>query len=472
MNILSLQYLLCFFLFFLVYWILGKTVKIQNVLILLASILLYITWSGSALVLLAAVCLFSFYSAKIIYISNHNRAKIILFSSVVILVGILFIFKYYNFFAGEITRWLSIEGIFLSLVIPVGISFYTFTNLSYVIDVYRKNRMPEENLMDYLSFSTFFPLIMSGPIERSTTLLPQFKAKRFFDYSLVLDGTQQVLWGLFKKMVVADNCASVVNYVFPNYVSQPSSALIIGAILYSFQIYFDFSGYSDMAIGFSKMLGFNVKLNFHYPYIAINISDFWRRWHMSLQRWFTDYIYFPLGGSRCSKGRTLLNTFVVFTVCGIWHGANWTFIVWGVYNAVLFVPYILLFKNKTKRNISDNTVLPSLRDSLQILITFFLVTVGWVIFNSSSMGDAVGYLVGCCDLSSLFVVPTGIGLSQLITTIIIIFVVLVLEWVEKDKDYVLQANIPSWCRVCVLYLLIYLLIFNRAGTADFIYLQF
>ena len=237
MNILSLFFLFCFFLFFLVYWTLGKTVKIQNAMIFLASTLLYITWSGSALVLLAVICLFSFYSARIISVSNHSRAKFVLILAIVILVGILFIFKYYNFFAGEISRWLSIDGIFLSLVIPVGISFYTFTNLGYVIDVYKGSRMPEENLMDYLSFSTFFPLILSGPIERSTTLLPQFKAKRVFDYNQVVDGTQQVLWGLFKKLVVADNCASVVSYVFLNYASQPSSALIIGAILYSFQIY-------------------------------------------------------------------------------------------------------------------------------------------------------------------------------------------------------------------------------------------
>lgn len=472
MNILSLLFLLCFFLFFLGYWTLGKTVKIQNIIVLLASTLLYFTWSRYALVLLAAVCVFSFVSARIISICNRNLAKAILAISVVILVGILFVFKYYNFFVGEISRWLSIDAVFLTLAIPVGISFYTFTNIGYIIDVYKRARMPEEDLLDYLSFSTFFPLILSGPIERSTTLLPQFKTKRLFDYTLVVDGAQQILWGLFKKMVVADNCASVANYVFLNYESQPSSALIIGAVLYSFQIYFDFSGYSDIAIGLSKMLGFNVKINFHYPYFAINISDFWRRWHMSLQRWFTDYIYFPLGGSRCSKGRTLLNTFVVFTVCGIWHGANWTFIVWGVYNALLFVPYVLFFKNKTRKNIPDNVLLPSLRDSIQVLITFFFVTIGWIIFNSASMGDAIGYLMGCFDFRSLFALPTGIGLSQLFATFAILFVVFIFEWVEKDKDYAMQAKLPGWCRVCVLYLLIYLLIFNRAGTADFIYLQF
>ena len=472
MNLLSLSFLSCFFLFFLVYWTLGKTVKIQNAVVLLASSVLYITWSGFAFFLLAAVCVFSFYSAKIISGGNHQRAKGLLILSIVILVGILFIFKYYDFFAGEISRWLSVDGVFLSLVIPVGISFYTFTNVGYVIDVYRGSRKAEESLMDYLSFGTFFPLIMSGPIERSTTLLPQFKTKRSFDYTLAADGGQQILWGLFKKMVIADNCASVVNYVFPNYLSQPSSALIIGAVLYSFQIYFDFSGYSDIAIGLSKMLGFRVKTNFHYPYIALNISDFWRRWHMSLQRWFTDYIYFPLGGSRCSKGRTLFNTFVVFAVCGIWHGANWTFLVWGLYNAFLFIPYVLIFKGKTKKSISDDAVLPSPSAAFQILITFFLVTVGWIIFNSASMGDAVGYIAGCCGLCALFVAPTGIGLSQVYSTIAILFVVLVFEWVEKDKDYALQAKLPGWCRICVLYVLMYLLIFNRAGTADFIYLQF
>ena len=472
MNILSLLYLFCFFLFFLVYWIGGKTAKTQNALILIASLLLYISWSGYALLLLLAISILSYLSARIISVSNQYRAKLVLTLSITLLVGVLFIFKYYNFFAGEFFKIFSIDGVFLSLVLPVGISFYIFTNTGYIIDIFRKTRLPEESIMDYLSFITFFPLIMSGPIERSTTLLPQFKSKRYFDYSLVVDGAQQVLWGLFKKMVIADNCAIVVNYVFPNYDSQPASALVIAAFLYSFQIYFDFSGYSDMAIGFSKMLGFKVKLNFHYPYFAINISDFWRRWHMSLQRWFTDYIYFPLGGSRCSKYRTLFNTFVVFTICGIWHGANWTFIVWGIYNALLFIPYLLFFKNKIKKNIDNDTYIPSATDCVMMLITFLLVTIGWIMFNSATLPDAFNYIVRCFDFDTLFVAPVGIGLSQIKTTFVLLILVLLFEWIEKDKDYALQAKLPRWVRVFSLYFLIYLLIFNRAGTADFIYLQF
>lgn len=472
MNILSLLYLSCFFLFFLLYWIGGITAKWQNLFIITAGLLLYISWSGYAVLLLLSVCLISFFAAKYISISSERTSRVIRSCSIITLVGILFLFKYYNFFAGELFNLLQVEGFFLSLILPVGISFYIFTNIGYILDVKKHVRKPESDLLDYMSFGTFFPLIMSGPIERSTTLLPQFKVKRIFNYVLVVDGAQQIIWGLFKKMVIADNCSSVVNFVFPNYESQPASALIIGAILYSFQIYFDFSGYSDIAIGFSKMLGFKVKNNFHYPYFAINISDFWRRWHMSLQRWFTDYIYFPLGGSRCSKSRTIFNTFVVFTICGIWHGANWTFIVWGVYNAILFVPYILYFKDRTKRNIADATIIPGLTDSLQLLVTFIFVTIGWIIFNSVSIADACAYIVGCFDFSTMLIAPEGIGLSQIYTTIGLLLLVLIFEWVEKDKDYAMQAGMPKWLRVCILYFLIYLLIFNRAGTADFIYLQF
>lgn len=474
MNILSLNFLLLFFSIFIVYWSFFKTQRQQNLFLLVCSYIIYSSWSIPASFLLLGISLFSYFTGFLLNKIEEEWRKTLLFFNIVINLGTLFLFKYYDFFASELCNFIGLSSnkISLNVLLPVGISFYIFTTTGYIIDVYKHKRAAEKNIVDYLCFISFFPLIMSGPIERSTTLLPQFKNERFFNYDLVVDGCQQIIWGLFKKMVIADNCATVVNFVFPNYEAQPASALIIAAMLYSFQIYFDFSGYSDIAIGFSKMLGFNVNINFHYPYFALNISDFWRRWHMSLQRWFTDYIYFPMGGSRCSQLKTLFNTFVVFAICGIWHGANWTFIVWGIYNAVLFAPYILFLKNRTKKRIDDNVIVPCITDCIQMLITFISVTIGWIIFNSSSMTDAFGYIVKCFNLSTLFTIPGGIGLSDIYITIILIIVVLILEWLEKDKEYALQTVMPKWLKLCVLYILIYFLIFNRAGAADFIYLQF
>ena len=474
MNVLSIKFLIIFFGLFLGYWAFAKYRKIQNLILLLSSYAIYSTWNVKASVLLFLVSILSYIVALLFRKDRPYINKILVLFNVVVNVGILFVFKYYDFFAAELCSFLDLPSnrILLGLILPVGISFYIFTTTGYVIDVYKNKRSAEKSILDYLSFISFFPLIMSGPIERSTTLLPQFKEERKFDYSFAVDGAQQVLWGLFKKLVIADNCASVVNFVFPNYDTLPTSALIIGAVLYSFQIYFDFSGYSDIAIGFSKLLGFKVLRNFYYPYFAINISDFWRRWHMSLQRWFTDYIYFPLGGSRCSVYRSIFNTFVVFTICGIWHGANWTFIVWGLYNAFLFVPHILFFKGKSKKCISDNQIVPSLKDLCQIFLTFTSVTIGWILFNSSSLSQGLGYVVKCFDISTLFDSPKGIGLSSIYLTCCLLVMVIILEWFNKDREYALQFKAPKYIKIILFYIIIGFLIFNRAGAADFIYLQF
>ena len=474
MNILSLKFLVVFFCIFLGYWSFAKKREIQNLILLLSSYAIYSTWNIKASVLLLLVSLLSYIIALLFRNDRPYSNKLLLWFNIAVNIGILFTFKYYDFFAAELCKFLDLPSneILLRLILPVGISFYIFTTTGYVIDVYKCKRSAETNIIDYLAFISFFPLIMSGPIERSTTLLPQFKHERKFNYSFAVDGAQQVLWGLFKKLVIADNCASVVNFVFPNYDSLPSSALIIGAVLYSFQIYFDFSGYSDIAIGFSKLLGFRVLRNFNYPYFAINISDFWRRWHMSLQRWFTDYIYFPLGGSRCSIYRSIFNTFVVFIVCGIWHGANWTFIVWGLYNALLFVPYIVFFKGKSKKYIANEQELPSKKDVFNIFITFTSVTIGWILFNSYSLGHGLGYIVKCFDVNTLFDAPYGIGLSSIYLTCCLLFVVIILEWLNKDKEYALQFKAPKYLKITLYYVLVALLIFNRAGAADFIYLQF
>lgn len=473
MNILSVSFIFIFIGIFIIYWSLDKNYKLQNLFLLTISYILYASWDLKALGLLFSISLISYCTGLIIGDSSKNYRKILLYFTIILNIGTLFLFKYYNFFISELYALLEIhsKSLILNLALPIGISFYIFTTTGYVIDIYKQKRKAESNIISFLSFVSFFPLIMSGPIERSTTLLPQFSNKRQFSYSFASEGLIQVIWGFFKKLVIADNCATIVNQAFSIYEVLPASSLCIGAVMYSFQIYFDFSGYSDIAIGFSKLLGFKVLRNFHYPYIAINISDFWRRWHMSLQRWFTDYIYFPLGGSKCSKSRCIYNTFVVFTICGIWHGANWTFIAWGLYNAFLFIPYILFTKGKSKKSISDATKIPTIRDFFNMTGTFILVTIGWIIFNSSSISDAIGYMSHCLD-ASLFSIPTGIGLTDFLLTAILLVLVLLLEWFQKDKEFALLFKSPKWIKLCVIYIIIYMLIFNRAGVADFIYLQF
>jgi D-alanyl-lipoteichoic acid acyltransferase DltB (MBOAT superfamily) len=446
---------------------------VQNAFLLLVSYGLYALWDIRALGLLILITLLSYGVAKLMETSSVRLKKTLLILDVIINVGVLFVFKYYDFFASEFCSMLSIDDdkLLLNLILPVGISFYIFTTTGYVIDIFRKTRPAEKNVINYMSFISFFPLILSGPIERSNGLLPQFSKRRDFTYTQQTEGIQQLAWGFFKKLVIADNCAEVVNVVFGNYSTLPASSLWIGAILYSLQIYFDFSGYSDIAIGFSKMFGFKVRRNFNYPYISINIADFWRRWHMSLQQWFTDYIYFPLGGSRCSLGRTIFNTFVVFAVCGIWHGANWTFIVWGLYNAFLFVPYILFLKGRTKKTISNETKLPSITDCVQILVTFFFVTIGWVMFNSSTLADGVNFIVSGFN-STLLSVPLGIKLRDFWFVGLLIIVVLIMEWTQKDKEFALLFKAPGWVKVSVIYAIIAMMVFCKAGSSDFIYFQF
>lgn len=473
MNILSVSFLIVFLMIYTIYWLLRKNHKIQNIFLLLVSYGLYSQWDIKALGLMIVITLLSYFAAIFIERGSERVRKALFIGDMIVNIGVLFAFKYYDFFASEFCKLLSINGdnVLLRLVLPVGISFYIFTATGYVIDIYRKERAAEKDIINYLSFISFFPLILSGPIERSYGLLPQFSAKRVFTYTQQAEGVQQIAWGFFKKLVIADNCAMVVNIAFGNYENLPASSLWIGAILYSLEIYFDFSGYSDIAIGFSKMLGFTVRRNFNYPYISINIADFWRRWHMSLQQWFTDYIYFPLGGSRCPLGRTIFNTFIVFAVCGIWHGANWTFIVWGLYNAFLFVPYLLYFKGRTKKTISNETKLPAISDCIQILVTFFFVTIGWVIFNSPSLSEALCYIVAGFN-STLFSVPIGLGLGDFWFVGLLIIVVLVLEWFQKDKEFALLFKAPGWIKVVIIYSIIAMVVFCKAGASDFIYFQF
>ena len=449
-------------------------VKVQNVFILTANYIFYalIDWRFCGLLLLTSLSVYG--AALCVNEVEKRRSKLILIMTIILNIGILFFFKYYNFFAGEFARLLNIgdSKVLINLILPVGISFYTFTSLGYVIDVYQGKVRATKDAISVLSFISFFPLILSGPIERSDGLLPQFKKKRLFDYQLSTDGVTQIVWGAFKKMVIADNLAVIVSPAFGNYENLPASSLIIGAVLYTFQIYFDFSGYSDIAIGISKLLGFRVRRNFHYPYFALNVADFWKRWHMSLQSWLMNYIYFPLGGSRCSKGRVVFNTLVVFTICGIWHGANWTFIVWGIYHGLLFVPLILFCsKEFRKTTVKEDRLLPSFKEIRLMLFTFVLVTIGWILFNASSLSVGIGYIVGMFN-SSVMSTPIGIGLTEAYYIFALLIITLMFEWSQRAKEHPFQFQSSGWIKVILLYVLVAHIIFCNAAQSDFIYYQF
>lgn len=472
MSILSIEFVFFFLISYIVYWLLRNKLTLQNSFILTISYLFYALIDWRFCLLLFFISLFSYVLGLSIQNKKNSRFKIIV--AIVVNIGVLFWFKYYNFFAGEIASLLGLtrDAFMLSIALPVGISFYIFTATGYLIDVYKGKIEATKNIVSFFSFISFFPLLLSGPIERSNGLLPQFKNHRIFNEERAFEGIEQVVWGAFKKLVIADNCATVVSIVFANYMELPASSLAIGGILYSVQIYFDFSGYSDIAIGLSKLLGFNVCKNFHYPYFSLNVSDFWRRWHMSLQRWLTDYIYIPLGGSRGTKIRTLFNTFTVFLLCGLWHGANWTFVVWGIYHALLFIPVILIFsKDFKKRTVDREGLIPSFSSVILMITTFLFITIGWIIFNSPSLSVAFSYITRLFS-STLFCFPAKIGLDGKIYIFFLIVFVYIFEWVNRNKEIPLYFNSPKWIKVVIIYVLIIHILLCGASESNFIYYQF
>jgi D-alanyl-lipoteichoic acid acyltransferase DltB (MBOAT superfamily) len=393
--------------------------------------------------------------------------------------GVLGIFKYYDFFVTTFVNAFDSLGIHLHattlrLILPVGISFYTFHTLSYTIDVYRRKFEPTKDIVSFFLFVSIFPLAMAGPIERATNLLPQIYNRRIFDYNLAVDGLRQFLWGLFKKVVIADNCAIIVNQIFENYSGASASTLALGAILFSFQIYGDFSGYSDMALGIGKLLGFKFLRNFSIPYFSRDIAEFWRRWHISLTTWFRDYLYIPLGGSRGTKFMTIRNTFIIFLVSGFWHGANWTFIIWGFYHALLFMPLLLIGKNRKNTNIvAENRKIPSLKEFVSILMTFILVTMGWIIFRADNIHIGFEYIQNIFSFSILSM-PTVFGYKRIMLYLLVMISVLIfVEWLNRKEEYGLKRmhknKIVRWS----FYTAIVLTIVEIGGIQqEFIYFQF
>jgi alginate O-acetyltransferase complex protein AlgI len=385
---------------FLLYWfVFNKNKSTQNAVLIIASYYFYSCWDWRFLFLLVFSTFLDYYTGIQIEKSQiEKRRKFWFWLSIIVNLGFLGVFKYYNFFASSFAELLTGVGFkaspfLLEVVLPVGISFYTFHGLSYVIDIYYKRIKAEYNFVDYSLFVSYFPLLVAGPIERATHLLPQVKVKRTFDYEKAKEGIYQFVWGLLKKVVIADTCATYANAIFDNYSNMNSLSLILGAIYFAFQIYGDFSGYSDMALGMSKLFGIDLLKNFNYPYFSRDIAEFWRRWHISLSSWFKDYLYIPLGGSKGGIWMKIRNTFIIFVVSGFWHGANWTYLAWGFINAVYFLPLLLLKKNRNNIENADlSWDLESIKIRFNIILTFFLSCLAWVFFRAKTITDAVQYL--------------------------------------------------------------------------------
>ena len=476
----SYAFLLFLLIVFSLYWWVFRGRKRQNLLIVLASYVFYGWWDWRFLLLIALTSFCSFLSGLLLehYEGRRKLQQAVSAANIVLNISILCVFKYYNFFVGNLDALFGRMGyhfdwVSMKVILPVGISFYTFQALSYSIDVYQKKIPATHNIVEFFAYISFFPQLVAGPIERATHLLPQFQSKRMFDYSKAVDGLRQILWGFLKKLVIADNCAMVVNSYWNDYTLLPGMTLFLLGVLFTLQIYCDFSGYSDIAIGCARLFGFNLMRNFNFPYFSRSIPEFWRRWHISLTTWFRDYIYFPLGGSRCSKGKAIRNVYIVWGLSGLWHGANWTFVCWGLFHATLLAIYnILGINTKYKQVVAYGRLLPSIKEVCQMMLTFFLAVIGWIIFRAETMTQTVNYLTAMVcnkffDASALY------GWAYLCMGVVILFV----EWLQRDKQHALQfpnsklfgMRMVRWC----VYYLILLVIVKFAGASQtFIYFQF
>ena len=459
---------------FAIYWMLNRNLKLQNIFAVLASYVFYAWWNWQFLGLLFGMSFLSWGTAWLINksaIINHQSSisKLCLTASIVLNIGILAVFKYYNFFVLSFADLFGLQNSIhsLKIVLPLGISFFTFQAISYVVDVYKRKIEPT-NLIDCLLYIGFFPKLLAGPIERPTNLIPQIQKSRVFDYDLAVDGCRQMLWGLFKKVVIADNCASFVNQIYDDYTNQSGSTLLLAAIFYTIQIYGDFSGYSDMAIGTAKLLGFRFRDNFLFPYFSRNMNEFWRRWHNT---WFVDYVYIPLGGSREGKWRTIRNTMIIFLLSGLWHGADWSFVAWGAYHGLLLVLLILLNRNtKYEQVVAYGKFLPSLKELGQMLFVFLLTTFGWMMFRADNMTQFVDYTSRMYS-ASLFELPNASGNTILIVNIILMFV---LEWFMRNRKHGMDVMLihSSTIRYILYGMVFALILFFGGHTENFIYMYF
>jgi len=460
------------------YWLLAKKkLKIQNILLLIASYFFYACWDWRFLFLLMFSTFLDYYTGIKINDSTSTTArKTWLIISVIINLGFLVSFKYYNFFVDSFAAVIEPFGFnpnfsTLNVILPVGISFYTFHGLSYVFDIYNRKITPTTNFVDYSLFVSFFPLLVAGPIERATHLLPQVKSPRKFDSVKTIDGLRQILWGLFKKIVIADNCAEYANQIFNNSGDYSGSTLVLGALFFTIQIYCDFSGYSDIALGVARLFGFELLRNFAYPYFSRDIAEFWRRWHISLSSWFRDYLYIPLGGSKGGMWMKVRNTFIIFIVSGFWHGANWTFIIWGALNAIYFLPLLLSNRNRTNLEIvAMGRYFPSLREFLGMTVTFSLTVFAWIFFRAENVGHALSF-ISAIFKPSLFSIPVIFPLGIIALIGFFFFI----EWLGRGNQYAIAAIGHRWpiaIRWTFYYGLLALVFFSSGKEQQFIYFQF
>lgn len=476
----SLDFAIFFPLVFILYWFVANTsIKIQNLVLLFASYIFYGWWDWRFLSLLL-------FSTTVDYIVGIKLAteerkkvrKLLLLASIVTNLGLLGFFKYYNFFLDNFVEAFTflgvpINGRGLNVILPVGISFYTFQTLSYSIDVYRRKMQPTRDLIAFAAYVTFFPQLVAGPIERAINLLPQFFIERKFQYIKAVDGLRQILWGLFKKIVIADNSAEFANAIFNNSADHSGSTLVLGTFFFAIQIYGDFSGYSDIAIGTARLFGFNLMRNFAFPYFSRDIAEFWRRWHISLSTWFRDYLYIPLGGSKGSLWMKVRNTFIIFLVSGFWHGANWTFIVWGALNALYFLPLLLMKRNRENiGTIAEGRLFPSIKDFSHMMATFLLTMFAWIFFRAENVSHAFD-IIDTIFSTSLFYLPDVSRRAFLVLAFIALF--LMIEWNGRENQYALESlnmKFSKPARWAIYYSLV-VVIFVFAGRGQtFIYFQF
>ena len=479
----SLDFALFLPLVFFLYWfVFQKRLRFQNALIVVASYTFYGWWDWRFLSLII-------FSTTVDYIvgrklsseNNKIKRKVLLLTSVIVNLGFLGFFKYYNFFLENFIDAFTLFGMqinanSLNIILPVGISFYTFQTLSYTIDVYKKKLEPTNDLIAFSAFVSFFPQLVAGPIERATNLLPQFYKKRTFVYHKAVDGMRQILWGFFKKIVIADNCAVFANEIFNNSFEMNGSTLVLGAIFFTFQIYGDFSGYSDIAIGTARLFGFDLKQNFANPYFSRDIAEFWRRWHISLSTWFRDYLYIPLGGSRGSILMKVRNTFIIFIVSGFWHGANWTFIIWGTLNAIYFLPLLLTNNNRNNLGIvAEGKLLPSCKELLAMFSTFILTVFAWIFFRAESTGQAF-YIFNQIFSQSFFEVPYFRNGTDSYSTIFLVVVFMLIEWIGRNNKFAIQNMFSlnkSYMRLSLyFFIIVTILIMGSFENNNFIYFQF
>jgi len=479
----SIDFVVFLPLVFILYWfVLNKNLKAQNALLVVASYVFYGWWDWRFLSLILFSTLVDFIvGLQLGKEENQRKRKILLWTSILVNLGFLGFFKYFNFFLDNFVEAFTMLGMpfgtrALSIVLPVGISFYTFQTLSYSIDVYRRKLEPTRDFFSFAAFVSFFPQLVAGPIERATQLLPQFYKSRTFNRNQAVDGLRQILWGFFKKVVIADNCAEYANLIFNNSADYGGSTLALGALFFAFQIYGDFSGYSDIAIGTSRLFGFNLMKNFAFPYFSRDIAEFWRRWHISLSTWFRDYLYIPLGGSHGGNWMKIRNTFIIFVVSGFWHGANWTFVVWGALNALYFMP-LLLF-NRNRKNIevvAQGKLAASFSDITQIAITFALTLIAFVFFRAENIGHAFRYLAEVFSWS-FFELPKEELLKSTLLAACLVIVFVIVEWLGREHEYAIEKMGFKWPQKVrwLFYTVILFAIgmFMETKEVPFIYFQF